>query len=134
MIVLSNSEEVTVAAGQPVIFDTVVSHTGKGECHRPNTGSVKMCCQGIYELHFSGNITGDTAATPVQLQLQTTGVNLPETIMIAVPAAAGDLVNVGTETLYRNMCCDFDRVSVVNTGTEPVTIGAGSAFFVKRVA
>jgi len=134
MIVLSTSEEQTIAPNQPVIFDMVVSHTGRAECWRENTGSVKMCMNGIYELHFGGNVTGATAGTPVQLQMQTSGVNLSETVMISTPAEANAVGNVGSETLYRNCCCDFDRVSVVNTGTEPVILSAGACLFIKRVA
>lgn len=135
MIVLSNSLEQTVQPGQAITFDTVVQHTGCAECHRLNTGAVMMRAKGgTYECHFSANIGGETAATPVQLVIAETASPLPETLMISTPAAVGDLNNVSTSTLVRNCCCECDRITVMNNGTEPVVVGADCCLFVKRVA
>ena len=136
MIVLSNSTELTIQPGQSVPFDEIIMKTLNGaECFRNGGSSVKMCARGgIYRLSFSGNVGGTTAATPVQLQLQVSESNLPETIMISTPAAVGDLNNVAKETYFRTCCCDPDSVSVTNTGTEPVILGIGSSFAVSRVA
>lgn len=62
------------------------------------------------------------------------GETLPETTMISVPAAANDLNNVSTTTILRNCCGDYDRLTVVNTGTVPVIVDANTAFAVRRVA
>ena len=135
MIVLSNSVEQTVQPNQIVTFDTVVQHTGCAECHRLNTGLVTMRAKGaIYEVHFNANVSGETAATPVQLALAETGAALPETLMISTPAAVGDFNNVGAATLVKNCCCECDRISVINNGTEPITVSAGCCLFVQRVA
>ncbi len=135
MIILSNTTEQTIQAGQSITFNNKILHTGCAECHRANTGSVKMRANnGIYVVSFSGNIGGATAATAVQLSIQIGGETLPETTMISVPAAANDLNNVATATVLRNCCGDYDRLTVVNTGTEPVIVGANSAFTVRRVA
>ncbi len=134
MIILSNAAEQTVAPGQSVVFDKVIMHTGDGECFRRDPSSVKLRKNGRYEIHFSANVSGPTAATPVQLTIQTGGVNLPETTMISVPAAVGDFNNVATATVVSNCCCDFDRVSITNTGANSIIIGANPNLFIKRVS
>lgn len=134
MIVLSNTTAQTLQPGQAITFNNKIFHTGCGECHRANTGSVKMRANGIYVATFSGNIGGATAATPVQLSIQVGGETLPETTMISVPAAANDLNNVSTTTILRNCCGDYDRLTVVNTGTVPVIVDANTAFAIRRVA
>ena len=115
-------------------FNTVVLHTGNGECHRPGTSSVKMKCNGIYELFFAGNISATTETTQVEIAIQVGGETLPETRMISMSEAAGDLNNVSTKTGWKNTCCDYDRVTITNIGTVPVNIGANPTFFVKRLA
>lgn len=134
MIVLSNTTEQTLALGQSISFNTVITHSGDGECFRRDPTSVRLRRVGRYEIHFSANVTGPTAGTPVQLTIQTSGVNLPETTMISVPAAVGDLNNVATATAVANCCGDFDRVSVTNTGANSITIGANPNLFVKRIS
>lgn len=132
MIVLSNTAEQTIAPGQAIIFDEVILRAGCCECHRRNTGSVKLRANGIYSVGFSGNIGGETAATAVQLSIDLGGSTLPETTMISVPVAIADRNNVSTETRVRNCCGDYDRVSVVNTGTVPVIVAANSSFVIDR--
>lgn len=132
MIELSNTAEQTVQPGQPIIFDEVILKVGCCECHRRNTGNVKMRSNGIYALSFSGNIGGETAATPVQLAIAVGGSPLPETTMISVPAAVADRNSVSTTTRLKNCCGDYDNASVINTGTVPVVIGANSSFIVER--
>lgn len=135
MIELSNSTAQTLAVGQAMTFDTVILKTGSSECHRKNTGSVKLCAKGgIYQAYFSGNISGATADTAVQLNMSLGGDILPETIMIATPSAADALNNVATTVSIKNCCCDYDRITVVNTGTTAVTVGANPTLFIKRIA
>lgn len=131
MIVLSNTTAQTLAPGQSITFDDVILHSGSGECHRRNTGAVKLRANGVYDVNFSGNI-GAVAPGPAQLSIQLGGVTLPETTMISTTAAAGDLNNVATATGVKNCCGDYDRVTVVNTGTAPITVGANSCLFIKR--
>lgn len=134
MIELSNTTAQTLAAGQSITFDKVLLKTGCGECHRANTGSVKMRANGIYKASFSGNISGATAGTAVQLSFQVGGATLPETLMVSTPGAANALNNVATSTLIKNCCGDYDRITVTNTGTTDVTIDANSAFIVQRLS
>lgn len=131
MIVLSNSAEQTLLPGQSIVFDLVKLHSGCAECHREGSPSVKMRCAGIYEIAFAGNI-GGTVAGPVQLSIEVGGEVLTETTMISTVAAVGDLNNVATQTRVRNCCGDYDRVTVTNTGTSDVVVGANSALVVGR--
>lgn len=133
MIILSNTTAQTLAPGQAITFNTVVLHTGNGECHRPGTSSVKMKANGIYEVSFDGNI-GTTPAGVAQIAIQVGGETLAETTAISRSINAGDLNNVSCKTAVKNCCCDYDRLTVVNTGTTNVTIGASPSFFIKRVS
>lgn len=132
MVELSNSAPITLAPGEVATFNTVILDTGNCTCHRANTGSIKMNYRGFYDLRFSGNITGATAGTPVQIAMTLGGTPLPETTMISTPTAAGDLNNVATSTYIHNCCNDFSRVSIQNTGTVPVTIGVNANFSVRK--
>lgn len=133
MILLTNSAEITLAAGQVLTFDTVALRFGCGEYHRENSSAVKMCFNGPYIASFSGNIGGTTAATPVQLAFAIGGEVLTDSVMISTPAAVGDLNNVSKTVGLVNRCGDYDRIAIINNGTEPVVVGAGSSFLVTRV-
>ena len=134
MIVLSNTTVQTLEVGQSITFNTVVMHTGNGECHRPGTSSIKMKNCGIYKLSFSGNVSTGTVGGVAQLAIEVGGETLPETNMKATTAVANSFDNVATTTAYKNCCCDYDRVTVTNVGTVPVTLDANPVLFVKRVS
>lgn len=135
MIELTNSAAQTVAPGAAVTFDTVLKHTGCSECynHRiPN--SVKLTGQGgLYQVAFSGNVSGTEADVSVQLAIAQGPVALPETVMESTPAVANLFNNISTSTYLANDCCDFNRVAVVNTGTVPVLLSANMKLAVIRV-
>lgn len=134
MIQVSNTLEQTLAPGQALSFDKITLRTKNSrECFNAQAPtSVKLCGTGIYDLTYSGNITGATAAAPVQLSIAVGGSPLIDTAMNSVPATAGDLNNVHTEKGLRVCCCDLNRVSIVNTGTNPVTVAANSNLLIKR--
>lgn len=134
MIELTNSVAQTIQPGQSVTFNTVVLHTGCGECYRRNTPSVKLRANGIYEVTFSGNVSGTTAGTPVQLAIALGGIGLPETVMVSTPATANAFNNVSAGTFVQNTCGDYDRVTVINTGTVPVLLAANMNFRVRRMS
>lgn len=134
MIILSNSIAQVVQPGQSVVFDTIVLKTGNAEMYRPNTSAVTCCCKnGLYNVEFSGNIGSTTAATDAQLNVAYDQTPLLETTAISMTTTAGDLNNVSTGTSVRNECCCCGRVSVVNTGTEAINIGANPKFKVNRI-
>lgn len=129
MIELSNTTAQTIPVGGMVTFDKVLLHSGHRECYQAMVPtSVKLCGRGIYDIEFHGNITSNTAGDTIQLAVAVGGTPLVQTAMNATPAAAGDLVNVSAGTYLRNCCCDLDRISVMNTGTTPLTIAPNSSF------
>lgn len=134
MIEVSNMATQTLQPGQSIAFDKVLLRTTCGaECYNKQVPtSVKLKCPGIYELHFNGNVTSDTAGAAVQLAMTIANSPLVETAMNATITAANDIVNVSTSTLLRNCCCDLDRVSVTNIGTVPVTVVQNANFYVIR--
>ena len=137
MIQLSNNTAQTIEVGQSVAF-TLLRKTGKSELFNGNNG-VYLRDGGQFLVMFSANITGPTAATPVQLSIAINGVARPETAMISVPAAASDFNNVATQTSINTEigCCGFNVgspiVTVVNTGTTAITIGANPSLLIGRV-
>lgn len=134
MLELTNSVAQTVAPGAAVTFDKVVFHSGGGECYdRRVSNSVKLTGNGgTYKVEFSGNIASPTAAAPVQLAIALGGVALPETVMVMTSSAANAFNNVSTGTYIRNNCCDFDRITVVNSGTTPVLLSANMNLRIAR--
>lgn len=127
MILLTNSAAQTVEPGAAVTFDTVIFQTGAGECHRRGSSGVSMRCKGIYEAHFSANVSG---TVPVELSIQAGGETLSETTMVSNSAAAQ---SVSTMTAIRNCCDGYERITVVNTGAAAVTV-ENPKLYVKRVA
>ena len=133
MIVLSNTTAQTLTPGQSITFNDTILHTGCAECHRNNTGSIKLRANGAYEVSFSGNVSRPTAATQVQLTVQLGGANLPETQMISTPSAASSLNNVSTSTIVKNCCGDYDRITVVNTGATDINIVSNPVITIKSM-
>lgn len=132
MVVLSNTTEQTLQPGQSLTFDKLISHSGCGECARSG-GPVALRFSGIYRLTFHGNITGATAALPVELSISVGGAPLAETKMIYTPAAANAVGNVGTET-YVPTCAAGNNITLTNTGENPIIISANTALTVIRTA
>ncbi len=129
MIELTNTAAQVIQPGAAVTFNKIVRRPrcGGSECFNEQIPtSVKLKACGVYDVTFSGNISGATAGVPVQLAIALGGYPAPETVMVSTPAAANDFNNVSTSTFVSNGCsdCGADRVSVVNTGTVPVTLSA----------
>lgn len=135
MIELSNTNAQVLAAGQSVIFDIVLLHTGCGECHRPNSASVNLAQKNaIYEVSFNANI-GATAAGNDQLAITLDGSPLSETTAKVVTAAAGDLQNVSSSTFVKTCCCNAaNTILLTNTGTTEINIDVNGRLSIKRIA
>lgn len=134
MIELTNTTAQTIQPGGAVTFDKILLKTGCGECFNAMLPtSVKLRSNGIYDAEFNGNITGAANAI-LQLAIAVANRPLPQTAMNAVPAAANNLVNVSAGTYIKDCCCDLDRISIVNSGTTPVTIAPNSSFRIARRA
>lgn len=134
MLMLTNLTTQTIPVGGAVTF-AVKLKTGCSECFsRQVPTTIGLRARGVYEVHFNGNITAAAANTPVQIAIAAGGTPLVETAMNATPAAANQLVNVSTSTLFDNNCClaGVDRLTIINTGTNPVVIAQNSNFYVTR--
>lgn len=133
MIVLSNSVAQTLAPGQSATFDTIVLKTGDAECFRPNTGAVRLRFgNAIYNVHVGANI-GATAEGTAQIAIGFEGSPLLETTMISQTAAAGDLNSVYRETAVKT-CCSGGAITIINTGTSEINLGANPLLYIRRVA
>ena len=133
MILLSNSATQTIQPGEAMTFDLEKIKTGCSECHRQGSSAIKLRKCGIYELMFTGNV-GGAAVGMVQLQMEAGGEVLPETTIIVTEDTVGSLNNVAAHTFFKNCCGDYDRITLVNTGTIAAVVDANSAFSAKRLA
>lgn len=135
MIELTNSAAQTVQPGAAVTFDTVMLHTGCGECFTKGIPSVKLrAIGGTYKIDFTGNVSGTAANTPVQLAVALGSVAIPATVGVSTPAAENAFNNIAIGTYAKNVCCDLNRVSIVNTGTVPVLLAANMNLRIARVS
>lgn len=134
MIRLINSAPVTLAAGEALPFDLTALHTGCGRSERHQAGSsvTRLLQSGYYQAFFTANV-GAVAAGVAQISMQVDGETVPGGTAISTTAAAGDLNNVAIVQPIYNLCCDRNQVTIVNTGTEAITIGAGASLFIKRI-
>lgn len=134
MIKLTNLVNQSVAPGETVTFSTIMRKSGRAECFREGTGSVKLCCTpATYEVHFGANITADETGF-VQLAFALEGDALPESLAGMTITTAGDVNHISLFDSVNNTCCDFDRISVKNVGTIPVVVYANPLLYVKRTS
>lgn len=134
MLVLTNTAAQTIEVGQTVTFNNVIfnSKCNKNEFFRLGTGSIQVV-PGTYEVSFGANVSGATADTPVQLNIEYNGSPLPETTMISTPSAADALNSVYRGTILQVPCViGSGTFTVTNTGTTAITIGADPAFTIVR--
>lgn len=133
MIALTHDVEQTVAVGEALNFNTKVykSHDGC-ECNTEfATNFIKIRKRGKYDVHFHANVSGaDTTALSLSLALG--GVVIPYSTMVSTPTIDG-LNNVSITVPIKVCCGDFDRITVVNTGTTAITIAEYPFIEVHRV-
>lgn len=135
MIELTNSAHQIVHPGGALFFDKVVLHTGCAERYDGNSsGSIKLKATGIYEVHFSANVSSNFNGGKVQLALKLGNDILSETLMTATSSNAYDISNVSTATLVRNCGENGDSIMILNTGCTDAFIDSNPTIFVKRVS
>lgn len=133
MISISNLATQTIAAGQTVTFDRLLFKSGCNECYNNMIpSSIKMCAKGVYDITFNGNISAGTAGDALQLAIAIEGTPIPTTVMDSTPGTADTLNNVSARVRIRNTCCDLGRITVMNSGTTPVTLAPNSVLNVER--
>lgn len=136
MIELSTTNAQVLSAGQSIIFNLELLHTGCAECHRINSSPISLTQRNaIYEVSFNCNIGATAAATPAEIALTIDGSPLQETDAIVPTTTAGDLTNVSAGTFIKTCCCGgLNSVSLTNVGTEEINVAAGARISVKRIA
>lgn len=122
MVVLSNMNEQTLQPGQSITFDNIVMVSGCGETARSGGPLGLRFVNSIYKLEFNANVTGATAALPVQLSISMGGSPLPETTAIYTPAAANAVGSISGSTYVRTREGLSNQVTVTNTGENPIIV------------
>lgn len=133
----------TVAAGGSVIFtESPVPCTEGKIFHRDESGLFRLaspatmgvcCCADCcgrrpsakYGVSFHANIGVPEGGTPEEITVAVfiDGEEDPSSSMAFVPAAAGDLGNVGADIVVSVPCiCRCASVSVRNTSTQPIVV------------
>lgn len=134
MIKLTNLTAQTVQPGQSVTFSTIMKRSGCAECFRLGTGSVKLYKRpACYEAFFQANVTTE-AIGMAQLSFAIGGDILPESTMVRQITTANAFDSIAISDLISVNCCDFDRLTVANTGTVPVVISTNPLLYIKRVS
>lgn len=132
MLAVYTSAEQTVEPGQSVVFDRKSISTGCGEKlgAYPLNAVPAMAHCGVYLIGFNANVGGSTAAAPVELTVSVDGIAYPNAVINSTPAAVGDLNHVSGVWPVQNCggCCG--RVTLVNTGDNPIVIAAGAQLWV----
>ena len=140
MAEFTNSNIVTVAAGQNLPLTETVVKCGSCIAHREGAGIVTLRgltnqCRARYKVSFGANIAipdGGTVA-PISVALAIAGEPLNSATAIVTPAAAGEYFNVFTAAFIDvpRGCCI--TIAVENTSTQAISI-ANSNLIAERVA
>lgn len=140
MAEFTNSNIVTVAAGQNLPLTETVVKGGNCITHREGAGIVTLRgvtnqCRARYKVSFGANIAipdGGTVA-PISVALAIAGEPLNSATAIVTPAAAGEYFNVFTAAFIDvpRGCCI--TIAVENTSTQAISI-ANSNLIAERVA
>ena len=132
MLVAINQTAQTLEAGQSLTFD-LFRKTGCSEY--AYNGAIYLKGNGLYLVDFSGNISG---TAPLQLAIAFNGTPMQEGVMNASPSAEANLTNVSRSIAINTTtnCCfklGTGSVTIVNNGTNAVTVAAGSSLRIGRV-
>lgn len=140
MAEFTNSNIVTVAAGQNLPLTETAVKCGSCITHREEAGIVTLRgltnqCRARYKVSFGANIAipaGGTV-TPISIALAIAGEPLNSATAIVTPAAVGEYFNVFTAAFIDvpRGCCI--TIAVENTSTQAISI-ANSNLIAERVA
>lgn len=129
MVIYSNPAEQTLAVGQSLTLTKLSGCTCN--CQVNPVPGARVKGSGVFGVAFTGNISSATASVPIQLSIAINGAVIPTTAMDTTPAAVDTFQNVSAVTGFSgNCCCLGTTVTVVNTGTNPVTVAANSSLVV----
>lgn len=86
-----------------------------------------------YEAFFQANVTTEAIGV-AQLSFAIGGDTLPESTMVRQITTANAFDSITISDLISVNCCDFDRLTVTNTGAVPVVISTNPLLYIKRVS
>lgn len=128
MVLMYNTTEQTLQPGQAIVFDKIETVSGCGESARSGGPLGLNAADGaVYRIDAGGNITGATAAEPVELSIAIGGVARISTTRIYTPAVADAVGSIDTFTYVRTSPFLNNDITVINSGTNPVTVSPGFA-------
>lgn len=136
MLLATTGAAQTLAAGESATL-TLLRQTG-GPRNPPSevlsNNAVFLRRGGLYEIGFHANVTGATAALPVELSLQFVGETLPETTSVYTPAAASAVGQISAETRVGTFSnAQSFQVILTNTGANPIDISPNGLVYAQRV-
>lgn len=79
------------------------------------------------------NVTTEAVGV-AQLSFAIGGDTLPESTMVRQITTANAFDSITISDLISVNCCDFDRLTVTNTGAVPVVISTNPLLYIKRVS
>ena len=133
MLILSTAADQTLEAGQSLTFN-VLRQTGRSEIARNNSGTMFLAPGGLYRIEYQANVTGGTAALPVELGISFAGSSLPETESIYTPAVASAVGHISGATYVATVFpCGSYAVTVTNTGANPIVVSQNATLLATRV-
>lgn len=131
MVIYSNAAEQVLAPGQSLTLTKISGCTCN--CSVNPIPGAKITGKGNFVVSFTGNISSATAAAPVELSIAIDGVAVPTSRMVSTPSAADAFNSVSAVTGFSgSACCLGTDITVVNTGTNPVTVAANAGLVVWR--
>lgn len=127
-----NSVNQTIAVGETVKFDTTTVEPCPVVTHRKGSGLFNIKGGHKFIVAFSGNITGATAETEVDLAIAVNGEPLAYTTMASTPVVANLFNAVSTITEIVTPCNCCTQISIKNIGTTPVTVASANLVLIRE--
>lgn len=122
----------TLTVGSNVLFTDTVVRPCPAVRRREGSGILTLRGGHTFLVAFSGNISGATAGTEVDLALTIAGEELGATRMASTPAVADDLNNVSTFAEIEVPPCCCYTIAVENVGTTDVTVANANLVLFKK--
>lgn len=131
MVIYSNAAAQTLQPGQALTL-TKISGCTCNSAVNPVPGA-KVTGKCVHVVSFTGNVSSATASAPVELSIAIDGVAVPTSRMVSTPSTANVFNSVSAVTGFSgNNCCLGTDITVVNTGTNPVTVAANAGLVIWR--
>lgn len=128
MVIYTNTATQTLLPGQTLALTKVSGCNCGSNCSINPTSGAKVNGNGIFVVSFAGNVASGTAATAVELTLAVNGNLIPTSRMISTPSTANVFNSVSTVTgVSGSGCCLGTTITVINTGSAPITVAANSS-------